>query len=293
MIITLASDEKYVQHLAASLASILVNTPTGIELRAYIISNDLSDASLEKLQALKSIRKVDVNVLPVDAGLFDGCSITRHTVNMYFRYHLPELLPSETRVIYLDCDTIVRGSLVPLWRFQLGSAPFAAAEDSLSLTGTPAERRKLRCVNGRYFNSGVLLMNLQSLRDSCAESRMVHWLRRARSAGVHLEYPDQDALNMLYGHEIRPLPIEWNFQYPLFEDTRFANVAPRILHFTTQNKPWKYTAEPKFKSEYWHYLGLTPWASTAVPEGRTVARALRKTLKATWFNSLRSPKSPW
>jgi lipopolysaccharide biosynthesis glycosyltransferase len=289
--VALASDENYVAHMAATIASVLCNTPVQTRVNVYVLSNDLSEKSVERLESLASIRDFNLHVLHVDPQLFDGCPSTRHTVNMYFRLHLPFLLSDQHKVIYFDSDVIVRDSILPLWALDIGEKPFGACEDSLSLIGSPDQKRALRSANGKYYNSGVLVMNLDRMRRDNVEERILTWMRNEVSAGTSLTYPDQDAINALFSDVIFDLPLEWNFQFPLFEHPRFHNVRPKVLHFTTHNKPWKFTAEPKYKSEYWQYLDLTPWRDSAVLEGRTIGRALKKAMRSALSKSVRTERT--
>jgi lipopolysaccharide biosynthesis glycosyltransferase len=277
--VALASDETYVAHMAATIASILCNTPVQTRLNVYVLSNDLSEKSVERLESLASIRDFNLHVLHVDPQLFDGCPSTRHTVNMYFRLHLPFLLSDQHKVIYFDSDVIVRDSILPLWALDIGEKPFGACEDSLSLIGSPDQKRALRSANGKYYNSGVLVMNLDRMRRDNVEERILTWMRNEVSAGTSLTYPDQDAINALFSDVIFDLPLEWNFQFPLFEHPRFHDVRPKVLHFTTHNKPWKYSASSKYESEYWTYRNLTPWGSATAERGIALWNTIRSLVR--------------
>lgn len=277
--VSLASDENYVQHLAATLASVLSNCPDHVTIRAYILSNGLTKDSRQRLDRLRTIHDYTPTYITIDPEHFRGCALTRHTVTMYYRLRLPELLPGESKVIYLDADAIVRDSLEELWETQLGHAPFAAAPDSMSIVGSDSQQGYVGKFGSQYYNSGVLLMNLEQMRCSRVEERILDWIR-VNSNAPALRYPDQDAINALYSEQIMPLSIKWNYQYPLFCCPDLLDDEPAILHFTTSNKPWLYVSEPKYKEEYWKYLQMTPWRDRR-PEGRTIAAVSRKL--ASWL----------
>lgn len=277
MNIGLAANDKYAQHLAVTIASVLVNAHPDSDIHFYVVTSDFSVESVERLRGMRTLRDFRLTVLYVDPSDFSDCRITRHTVVMYFRFRLPELLPSLKRLLYLDSDVIVRDSLRPLWETDLGDECLAACPDAMSILRRSQKDQQTFPV---YYNSGVLLMNLEAMRADKSEVRLLTWIRNQTRNGS-LSFPDQDAINAIYGKTILPLPIEWNYQYPLFDHDQLIPGSAKIVHFTTQNKPWKYISSSRFDYEYWKYLSLTPWKG-ALPEGRTADAILRRALRAFW-----------
>ena len=82
---------------------------------------------------------------------------------MWYRIFLPELLPDVDRVLYLDVDTLAMDSLEPLWATDLGGNYLAARDQRVrgagSATAPPSSGWPGR---EAYFNSGVLLLNLDA-----------------------------------------------------------------------------------------------------------------------------------
>ena len=58
-------------------------------------------------------------LVTVDHKGFATPSLSKET---YARILIPELLPDFERLLYLDCDTIIEGSIVQLWKIDLGDA---------------------------------------------------------------------------------------------------------------------------------------------------------------------------
>ncbi len=98
----------------------------------------------------------------------------------YYRLLLPDMIKAE-RVIYLDCDTMARRSLTPLYEMDLRGHPLAAVQDH-ALTYHMRDHAMPVSHNGAYmpvddycagvleldlskrayFNSGVLVMDLRA-----------------------------------------------------------------------------------------------------------------------------------
>lgn len=87
------------------------------------------------------------------------------------------------RILYLDCDMIVKGSIKEIFDYDINNAPFGTCEDFNAYiscfdvktgAGIPQDEK--------YFNSGCLLMNLDYLRELFPEvlyiltrQRISHW----------------------------------------------------------------------------------------------------------------------
>ncbi len=266
--ILLATDDDYVPYLAATLASVLVNSAVDEVLDVYIaeFTAGISEENKLKLAELRSIKEFSINYIEIAPEKVEGFASTVHTANMYLRLFVPEHLTALKKIIYLDCDMIIRGSLRELSQTELGSSLFGAVLDSSAVFREGEVWEYEKAINPQYFNSGMLLMNLDALRRADFTGSIQRWLQRARE----LLFPDQDALNTLYSQDTKIMPLRYNAQFPLLaacksghfssETDEYSELSdPVIVHFCTQQKPWLYSAEPPYKDEFNYYLSLTPW----------------------------------
>lgn len=84
------------------------------------------------------------------------------TQAMYYRYLFADMLPKTvTRLIYLDADIICKGNILPLWQTDLQGKVLGAVRD----WGEAKSCDRIGLKNGRYFNSGVLLLDLTKWRQ--------------------------------------------------------------------------------------------------------------------------------
>ena len=206
----------------------------------------------------------------------------------WYRIFLPELLPDVDRILYLDGDLIALESLDPLWATDLGDNYLGAVTNVLQSdhTNRPAE---LGLPADSYFNSGVLLMDLEGMRrDGCTDEVMAwalaHWDK--------LAWPEQDALNVVLGARRLGLHPRWNLMnsillFPASVDVFGADVVaearahPAIRHFEgpSVNKPWHYLCERGMRDLYFEHRCHTPWPEYEL-EGATVRNRLRRLLSA-------------
>ncbi|MBI2382590.1 MAG: glycosyltransferase family 8 protein [Gammaproteobacteria bacterium] len=208
---------------------------------------------------------------------------------MWYRIFLPELLPEQSRVLYLDADTLVVDSLLPLWDSDLGDCVIGAVTNVLE----PQHRQRPAQLglsdSSGYFNSGVLLMNLDLMRKEDSTRQIVE---HAARHGHHLLWPDQDALNVVFAGKRHPLHPRWNcmnslFHFPYSRDVygevqlREAVAAPAILHFEGPGhaKPWHFENRHPFRRQYYRHMRGTGWPMPR-PVGLSAIAVLRRLVPA-------------
>jgi lipopolysaccharide biosynthesis glycosyltransferase len=210
---------------------------------------------------------------------------------VFVRLLLPELLAHVGRVAYLDVDTLCLEDAGNLFDTDLGDAPIAAALDPPMVNRVAAERRHgieghpdsatrymdtvlgLGEAKERYFNSGVLVLDLDRLRaeNSTAQARDV--LIRM---GSEIKLDDQCVLNALYAARYRQLPARWNAMLCLGKFRQFTaggvglmtQVAeawhdPALLHFCRDSKPWIRKSQETVFAPVWRAYALAapiPWS---------------------------------
>lgn len=200
------------------------------------------------------------------------------------RLLLSKLLPSSPRVVYLDVDLVVLHDIARLFDTELAGAPIAACVDfHMRRHLLRNDRMPANIYDGtfrdyltnalhikdaaqtRYFNSGVLLFDLDTFRAR----------RSSEKARVIVDgYPgkflnrDQCVFNQLFAEEMKELDARWNALVPVSRfrlraakdaDSKLQLAAfndPFILHFAG-HKPWRHHARPG-TGLWWSYVFATP-----------------------------------
>ena len=258
-------DENYLPRLEVVFTSMFASNP-GVPFRAHVLHRGIPDESLEPLAARAAMLGIEVVPRRVDESLFVGAPTTdRYPEEMYLRLLAGQLLPDLDRVLYIDPDVLVINSLRPLWEVDLGRKMFAAAAH----VARPAVSDITENVNnvrlgteGRYFNSGVLLMDLEKARRVVDPKTVFGY---ARDHTLPLLLPDQDILNALYGSRILEVDeLRWNYdarQYHSYfltsqgeADVDWVMSNTSILHFCGRSKPWDSSYRYRFGVLYKHYM---------------------------------------
>jgi lipopolysaccharide biosynthesis glycosyltransferase len=210
----------------------------------------------------------------------------------WYRIFIPDLLPAVDRLLFLDADTVVLDGLRPLWETDLRTNYVGAVSNVFQPDHLyrPAELGFDR--PQEYFNAGVLLMDLGSLRhDGCVASMVAYGRRFAEN----LTFRDQDVLNVVLQGRRLPLHPRWNCMNSVMHfpwssyvfgvtATEEARASPAIRHFEgpTINKPWHLLSEAPLRHRYFEHRRQTPWPRvrrtgvTPANVARKIARARRR-----------------
>jgi len=271
--IVMASDDAYAQHSAAAIASILLNCDATSNFRFHILDGGISESKKEKLVKIKKVRDFEIkfyDMTKYDWSMFPNFHI--HTsVAAYYRLRIADILPRNiSRALYLDGDVIVEQDLKELWDTDLSGSVLGAVEDANGVTFG-----KRLGLARRYFNSGVLLLSLDKLRQTNLMKKIVKYVNENKQ---RILCHDQDILNGLFNDQYKEISLKWNVNNLMYsptidmrhtysdQDARIARQNPGIIHFTG-DKPWHWGWIPHpLADEYWKYLKYTEFSSCAERE---------------------------
>ncbi|WP_342106979.1 glycosyltransferase family 8 protein [Methylobacterium sp. SI9] len=181
----------------------------------------------------------------------------------YSRLLFSDLLPNDVRrIIYLDCDIVCKQDLAELWAFGDGLKIIGAVRDPW-LDPDPALKASLGLApQNVYFNSGVLLINVEAWRAQNTEDRLRDFVLTRRD----IKHADQDTLNAVLASDLRELPEKWNMMinHPRHDDERHLRETAGILHYVGGFKPWHFgyrLLHPRKGQPYASIKRHSPWAS--------------------------------
>ena len=142
---------------------------------------------------------------------------TNFTWMVMMRMALPMILKDEERVLSLDLDTIIQQDISELWELDMNGKYVAGA----------TENRLSEIKSYPYINCGVMMMNLEKLRDGMAE-RIINLLNTKRYL-----YNEQDCMNETLTTDEK-LIISPAYNYGFFNQG--AMCIPHIIHFAGHGK---------------------------------------------------------
>ncbi len=246
MNILVTLDENYIPRLNVMLFTLIRSNP-GYSFDVYLLHSGIRESAL---RSTEEVLGGAGRLIPTEArGLdLDGAPTTsRYTKEIYFRIFAARFLPDTLdRVLYLDPDLVVAGSLAELYNMPMENYFFAAASHTGALLQRMNSLRLDMDEASPYINSGVMLMNLELLRREQNYEDVFDFIERHRNL---LVLPDQDIISGLYGSRIYSLdPFRYNMTERLFLlhapfergfDLDWVRKNSLIIHYCGRNKPWK------------------------------------------------------
>ena len=246
----------------------LVHNNIEHDLVVHIVYDELLPEDMEKLQQTEALyRNLTLHFYQITstAGMTFIVPPGHITQAMYYRYLFADMLPREiTKIIYLDADIICKGDILPLWQLDLQGKVLAATRDY----GEDRSCDRIGLQNGRYFNSGVLLMDLTKWRQQKLAQKLFQWLEQV--GGTKILWGDQDALNGVIDGEFTELPKKYN-GIVINNTTLNENLELVIVHYIDYVKPWHiYYVDSNAKELYWQYVKKSLWSDLKPQDGKTV-----------------------
>ena len=263
--ICLSFDEKYAQHAAVTMVSLMKNCSRNIHF--YIIDSEPSGIteSRSKIVKLVEMYGAKISFRTIDLSVFKGFPVWKPMQDSpnkyvpYYRLCLADLLPEIERIIYLDTDIVVQGDIAKLYDLEFAKDQFIAGVNDMD-----SDELKEKISTSAYINSGVILFDLATIRriklNVVEESiKILQNFRERISLNI-----DQDLINIIFNDHIRLLDISWNAQsvgtprgFKLGYDDK--SIEKNIIHFIASHKPWMFNCKSGYQHLYFRYLSYTPW----------------------------------
>lgn len=283
--IVYASDDKFAEILGVSLVSLYENSKDMGDIVIYVLDAGITDESKQKLLSVsKSYKRSDAVFIPgknISEKLSMNVAVDRGSLSQYARLFVSSDLPRElNRVLYMDCDIIVKKSIRELWNLDLQGKTIGALMDAFS---------KYYRINiglepdDIMFNSGIMLIDLEKWRRDDIEEKLLKFISTKNG---RIQQGDQGALNAVLSHDtycfeprFNAVTIFYDFSYkemliyrkpPKFYSEEEVNEAienPNIIHYTTSFKslrPWIKGCKHKYVSEWLKYKSICPWKDHAL-----------------------------
>lgn len=245
-----AVDDNYLPFLDVALASLCENASKDCDYRIHILHSGLSKERAQKLMRHSvGIFKIQfVNVQAELKGIADLLNLRDYyTPAIYYRLFIVRMFPQYRKAVYLDCDTVVLGDVSELYREKLGDCLVGAVADGV-VREVPAFQKYTKNALGieaeKYFNSGVMVMNLDGMRKMDFYRAFGETLRKRRFRVA----PDQDCLNVLCVDRVHYLSEAWNRMPQAEHRAGKAN----LIHYNLAQKPWHYDGIA-YEEYFWKY----------------------------------------
>ena len=237
----LATDEKYAPIASVMMKSVLMHTESFIDF--YVMDGGIKEDTKELIKKdLQTYSHKNINFVDMSHYNLETFPSVFFTKNSFSRYFIPKIIPQRQRAIYLDVDIILRGDIRELYDQDMENYPLAAMSETKyfsTLNKLFLKSHYPQYKGEEYFNSGVLLMDIQKLNEMDFFNKVMKLTHVLKDKSGYL---DQDALNILFENNYKSLTEDFNF-LPFAKDNYerkypAKKIEPIIVHYASQQKPW-------------------------------------------------------
>ncbi len=274
LVLIINEKKSYGRHLGATLLSVLKNSK--VDWNINIIYENLSSKTKCKLGEMIKSYNSKINYIEIDKEFLKRFKVgtgTHLSSIVFARLFIPELLKSEEKAIYLDCDTIVLKALEELYNMDLNEKSIGVVLDGKKDQKSSLQRLNLS-LDRTYFNAGVMVMDLKRLREN---GKFLKTIDYCLNPDRELQLNEQDALNIIFEDDYMINDLIWNYTHGNSEENSYVEREIGIVHFTGDIKPWDCRSYSPYKHLYWKYLNETPWKGFE-EENKTFKNILKREL---------------
>ena len=237
-------DHKYIPPLITLLQSFCLHHPS-VDATVWVLHSGMTDEHISAIRNGVDGLLVDIMPMKISDGRFSDIPvIERLPEESFYRLLAFDYLPREvSRCLYLDPDILIKGNIEEMYNMSLDGCYIAAAGHLKGFRDTFNRMRlAVDTSQQRYINSGVMLMDLDAIRQDFTVEGI---LKTCRENSDKLLLGDQDLVNILFGsktafideliYNLDERAFKFNKKTFSMDDVREKTA---IIHYNGKYKPW-------------------------------------------------------
>ncbi|AHW61317.1 Lipopolysaccharide biosynthesis protein, LPS:glycosyltransferase [Draconibacterium orientale] len=305
--IAYSCDEAYIHHTGISLISLFENNKGINSIIIYFIEKGVRQESINQLQTICDKYKRKLEVIPFSSICNDlhPSDTGRHIETIYSKLFFSRISNID-KMLYIDSDTIINGSIHELWSIDLSNYCVAGVE-----TYTVKSKERLNLLpEDNFINDGIVLLNLEKLRKNRYDLKFLDFINMFNGNPPLLS---EGTINFVCKGSILSLHPKFNLMSGLISipNTNYtknkylsnyysdeiideAIKSPVIIHYLSAfyNRPWDKNCTHPLKNRYLFYKSLSPWRNIPLTNKKLTLRLrfikyLQNMLPERFFLSLR------
>ncbi len=309
MDIAICLDENFVSHSGIMMTSLCENN-IGEDITFHIVSTGLPAKRKEELDGIAKKYQACIRFYDIDDNLTakmpigqKGQSYHMQSIASYYRLFLSSTLPDDIdKILYLDGDIIINGSLRNLWETNMEGYGIAAVPDVLFCKDYHTSRLGYPQEQG-YCNAGVLMMNLKFWRENKIEDICLDFVE---SSAEKIICHDQDVINWVFRDRKILLDLKYNVQQDFLYSLKHQKLSkefygqletaqknPVIIHYIYGIKPWHKECLHPLRKLYLEYKAMTKWADLPLQKYFDGSSRKKDAIHRFLYWAKNSPKSRW
>lgn len=250
-------DENYALCTGVAIASLKQHKHPEFIYHIHIILDKVSAFNTHLLSMLGDdtciMDLIDSADLSADYASFTRMNFVKHvSPAALYKFNLPEIFNKIDKLLYMDGDILIHDDLVDLYNTNIEDVIAAVCEDIGAETFPAPFNQRLKTQHKKYFNSGVMLLNLKRMREEQITEKLLEYKRD----GIN-DFMDQDTLNVVFAERVVYFSYLYNMTitgwtkyscetlnkfYGLkMQDKASFYQQAKVLHLCGPEKPWKYS----------------------------------------------------
>ena len=254
-----SSDDNYIPFLSGAINSLISNASKEYNYEIIILNSGLSSDNMEKISKYdkENIKIKFEDVRPKIKDIVKDLELRLrdyYSISIFYRLFIPSLFKEYKKAIYLDADIVLVDDISKLYNEEIDEFLVAGVPDEVVNNNVYFREYSVKSLDlepGNYFNSGVLLMNLEKFREEKIEEKFLHILSKYNFDVIA---PDQDYLNFLCKGKVKYINRGWD-RMPNPDET-FNDNDLHLIHFNMFQKPWNYD-NVLYEEYFWKYANDT------------------------------------
>lgn len=256
-------DNNYAPYLTVTIKSIKDHINDYDIYSIYVLHKGISNETMDIIKTLET-DNLTINFVSLEERLKHISDILDdvrdyYTQTIFYRLFIAGLFKKLSKAIYLDCDIIVNCDLAEFYRINIGNNIVGCVVDNVVRDNRDFQIYTKVTVGVEakdYFNSGVLLINLDEYRKENVEEKFLYMIEHYVFKSVA---PDQDFLNYVCQDKKMILDEKWN-RMPI--DDGYEGEL-KIIHYNMFMKPWLYD-NVIYEEYFWNTAKTTPYYDAIV-----------------------------
>lgn len=247
-------DENFIRPMGVAITSIILNNEDE-PLVFHLFLNAISKEDHDRLKKLADTDNVLLCIYMIDHAAFPPLQTTwNYTLATYNRFIVAKYLRTKIkRILYLDADIVCKGKIAELKQMDFEKNIAIVVHDQGKFIKTYLEKMNLTC--GKYFNAGMLYIDLIAWNDEKISERAIELLQKEKFFLL-----DQDALNILLDGKAKFVDKKWNAICNM--EKKYSKISDQdiLVHFASRNKPWHIWCIHPEKALFLNYSNRSLWA---------------------------------
>lgn len=251
-----SADENYLPFLGVALESLKAHANPERTYHIHVLASGELGENAEKIKAMAT-NNIRIYFHDVSKKVEEIADATHcrdyYTSAIFYRLFIPDMFPQYDKAIYLDCDTVLCADIAELYDIDVKDNLMGAVVDGVVASVTAFKKYTKNALGihaNKYFNSGVITLNLKKFR----EMRFYHAFCKILRSYAFIVAPDQDCLNLICKNKVYYYSKAWNAM-PVASKKM---VKPKLVHYNLSLKPWHYDGV-LYEEYFWDYAKKTPF----------------------------------